>query len=445
MKITDVDFLNARAYSLLDMNEREPEEVRRARELFIRKMHRFGLKSGESHLQDRNENSVEADFQEYSAFVEKLQSLVDRQQMVFKGHLTAYAGVNTFLFLLNLFSSGLSFPWFVFPAGGWGIGILTEYVALRGHKRVLNELQQLPPMKSAPLKEFRALKKVEKQHRNTAASLGSTAAFLLAINLVTTGLTVPWAIIPVTVFGALFFAKHSVYSERVRKISERFHKLLRRQGSTKGYYPGIGLDDSDEFDGRGSDRSSETSRTSGAGGLRSGAGAGAAARYEYEARSVADAVFERLQKLEAVQQISDEASNILHTYLEQVKLLSAQVEEIDSIMQEIPKAEIEADRKNLEQKIATASSEQLQREYQRSIEEIDQHLEAYHKLEEQREVIDLRIHSAINTLKKLRIDIARINSVTQVQTMPHFDEVKRQSEELSHYIQDLAGGYEEVD
>ena len=54
------------------------------------------------------------------------------------------------------------------------------------------------------------------------------------------------------------------------------------------------------------------------------------------------------------------------------------------------------------------------------------------------------MRSAINTLKKLRLDIARINSVTQVQTMPHFDEVKRQSEELSHYIQDLAGGYEEV-
>lgn len=384
---------------------------------------------------------MEAEFREYSSFVDKLQRLVDRQQMVFKGHITAYAGVNTFLFLLNLFSSGLGFPWFIFPAGGWGIGIVTEYVALRGHNKVLAELKQLPPMKTAPLREFRSLKKAEKRHRNTAASMGSTAAFLVAVNLVTTGLTVPWSIIPVTVFGALFFAKQSVYTERVRKMSERFHTLLRQQGSTRGYYPGIGVDEADD-PGASAGRDSRYTGDSFGGFGQPG---GTASRYEYEARTVADAVFERLQKLEGVQQLSDEASHILHTYLEQVKLLSAQVEEIDSIMQEIPKAEIEADRKKLEEKIDETTSEQLKREYRRSIEEIDQHLVAYHKLEEQREVIDLRIHSAINTLKKLRLDIARINSVSQVQTMPHFDEVKRQSEELSQYIQDLAGGYEEVE
>ncbi len=410
------------------MINQEPEEVRRARETLIRKMHHFGLRKGDADIENRGARSAEAEFREYSSFVDKLQRLIDRQQMVFKGHMTAYAGVNSFLFLLNLFSSGLSFPWFIFPAGGWGIGIITEYVALRGNRKVLEEVKQLPPMKTAPLKEFRTLKKVEKKHRNTAASMSSTGAFLVAVNLVTTGLAVPWSIIPVTIFGALFFAKQSVYTERVRKISERFHTLLRQQGSTKGYYPGIGVDEPAE---------------SGAVAGRDERG-GVASRYEYEARTVADAVFERLQTLEGVQQISDEASSILHTYLEQVKLLSAQVEEIDSIMQEIPKAEIEDDRTKLEQKIEETTSEQLKREYQRSIEEIDQHLVAYHKLEEQREVIDLRIHSAINTLKKLRLDIARINSVTQVQTMPHFDEVKRQSEELSHYIQDLAGGYEEV-
>lgn len=394
--------------------------------MLIRKMHHFGLWKSDADLQGPVRQSAAAEFQEYSAFLDKLQRLVSRRQMVFKGHLTAYAGVNTFLFLLNLFSSGLSFPWFVFPAGGWGIGIITEYVALRGHKKVLEEVKQLPPMKTAPLKEFRALKKAEKRLRNSAASLGSTAAFLFVINLITSGLTVPWSLIPVSIFGAIYFGKQSVHTERVRKMRERFHKLLRGQGSTKGYYPGIGLDGgaSDEPGGE--------------------AVYGSAARYEYEARSVADAVFERLRHLEGVQQISDEASKILHTYLEQVQVLSAQVDEIDLIMQEIPKAEIEADRAELERKIAATESEQLKREYQRSIEEINQHIEAHHKLEEQREVIDLRIHSAINTLKKLRLDIARINSVSQVQTMPHFDEVKRQSEELSHYIQDLAGGYEEV-
>ncbi len=390
----------------------EPEEIRRARENLMRKMQDFGLLKSKSHLQTRENEGPEAQFEEYNGFVEKLDRLIERRQIGFKGHLITYAGVNTFLFLLNLFSSGLAFPWFIFPAGGWGIGIVSEFVALRGHKKVRQEVKQLPAMKPETLKEFRALKKLERRHRGTLASLGSVGAFLLLINLVTSGLTVPWSLIPISVFGAVSFSKHSVFTERRRKFLTRFQELLKQQGSVRGY--------------------------------RSVSGSDTSSGYEYEARSVADAVFSRLEKLEGVQQVSDEASNILHTYLEQVKLLSAQVDEIDTIMREIPKADIEADRKQLQQKIETTQSEQLKQEYQHSIEEIDQHIAAYHKLEEQRELIDLRIHSAINTLKKLRLDIARIDSVTQVHSMPHFDEVKKQSEELSEYIQDLAGGYDEV-
>ena len=389
----------------------EPEEIRRARENLLRKMQDFGLLKHKTNLQGQKETGLEAEFEEYNEFVQKLDRLVERRQLGFKSRVITYAGVNTFLFLLNLFSSGLSFPWFIFPAGGWGIGLVSDYVALRGHQKVRRELQQLPAMKPAALKEFRALKKMENRHRKTAASFLSVGAFLVAINAITTGFAVPWSLIPVSVFGALYFGKSSVHKERTRKMRTQFDKLLQQQGATRGYRP---------------------------------AGVKASSGYEYEARGIADTVFAKLEGLEGVQQLSDEASNILHTYLEQVKLLSGQVEEIDTIMREIPKADIEADRRELEQKIGATESEQLKQEYRRSIQEIDQHIAAYKKLEEQRELIDLRIRSAINTLKKLRLDIARIDSVTQVHSMPHFDEIKRQSEDLSEYIQDLAAGYDET-
>ena len=38
-------------------------------------------------------------------------------------HLTAYVVVNLMLFLIWMFT-GRGFPWFVFPLGGWGIGLL---------------------------------------------------------------------------------------------------------------------------------------------------------------------------------------------------------------------------------------------------------------------------------------------------------------------------------
>ena len=39
-------------------------------------------------------------------------------------HLTVYIIVNIMLILIWWFASGGGFPWFIFPLGGWGIGIV---------------------------------------------------------------------------------------------------------------------------------------------------------------------------------------------------------------------------------------------------------------------------------------------------------------------------------
>ena len=46
---------------------------------------------------------------------------------VFKTHLYAYIGVNTFLFLINLIT-GRDYWWFVFPLLGWGLGLFFHAV-----------------------------------------------------------------------------------------------------------------------------------------------------------------------------------------------------------------------------------------------------------------------------------------------------------------------------
>jgi hypothetical protein len=47
----------------------------------------------------------------------------------FYSHLAAYVIVNIFLFLLWYFS-GRGFPWFVFPLGGWGIGLIFHFLGV---------------------------------------------------------------------------------------------------------------------------------------------------------------------------------------------------------------------------------------------------------------------------------------------------------------------------
>jgi fatty acid desaturase len=41
-------------------------------------------------------------------------------------HLAVYIVVNIMLVLIWAFAAGRGFPWFIFPLGGWGIGLLSH-------------------------------------------------------------------------------------------------------------------------------------------------------------------------------------------------------------------------------------------------------------------------------------------------------------------------------
>ena len=45
-------------------------------------------------------------------------------------HLTVYIIVNIILVLIWAFAAGGGFPWFIFPLGGWGIGIIFHFLGV---------------------------------------------------------------------------------------------------------------------------------------------------------------------------------------------------------------------------------------------------------------------------------------------------------------------------
>jgi uncharacterized membrane protein len=49
-------------------------------------------------------------------------------------HLVVYVGVNAMLVCLWFFVSGRGFPWFVFPLGGWGIGLVSHYFHMSAYR-----------------------------------------------------------------------------------------------------------------------------------------------------------------------------------------------------------------------------------------------------------------------------------------------------------------------
>jgi len=56
-------------------------------------------------------------------------------------HLIVYLGVNALLICLWLFVTGRGFPWFLFPLGGWSIGLVSHYFFSRSVGRTTGEIR----------------------------------------------------------------------------------------------------------------------------------------------------------------------------------------------------------------------------------------------------------------------------------------------------------------
>jgi len=56
---------------------------------------------------------------------------VARERVEFKRHLVVYIVIIGFLGLINLFTSR-HFPWFLFPAAGWAIGLVFHFLYAYG-------------------------------------------------------------------------------------------------------------------------------------------------------------------------------------------------------------------------------------------------------------------------------------------------------------------------
>ena len=76
--------------------------------------------------------------------------------------------------------------------------------------------------------------------------------------------------------------------------------------------------------------------------------------------------------------------------------------------------------------------------------EVDQQIASIRDIEANRELIELRLRSAMNLMKQLQLDLARAKGVSLTNEAP-FALLRDKSEELSGYIGDLESGYDEID
>lgn len=135
----------------------------------------------------------------------------------------------------------------------------------------------------------------------------------------------------------------------------------------------------------------------------------------------------------------------LVSYLGQLGALARATAEIERAVGEIPMDELRKDKEELLARAASGQgSEALKKEYASSIAEIEKQEKSCAALKEQGELLSLRFNSGVSQLRRMRIDAERLRAGGLGGALSGLDELRAKSEELSHSIEDLRKGYEEL-
>ena len=332
----------------------------------------------------------------------------------FMGHLASFLAVNGFLWFINLRASP-SFLWAAIVSGGWGIGLVSSMVAAKRAGEKLREIDAMPELEGEKLSDYKKLNRMKDSIAQHAATTVMVPLLLAVINFMT-GPGFLWFLIPSAAMLVGFLSHAASYAASKPRLERKILDALGIKGGWKDIF-------------RLKARRASVS------------GLGPYADLYREAESAKEAIAAILASGQAGAADADLAPS-LDQYLSQVKLLAQSAHEIDRLVEGIPMIDLAKDRESLVAKESAASSS-LRAEYRKSIEEIDKQEKSYQDLKEQSEVVRLRLGSSVNQLKQMRIDIARLQASPSSESAAGIDELKRRTDELSRYLEDLRSGYAE--
>ena len=357
---------------------------------------------------------IETDFGVYKTKVEERSR---KSATGFIGNFISFVGVNALLWYINLtFAPG--FLWAAIVSLSWGTGIISNFFAMVRGKTKVAELERLPSLQAEALDTYKKLNRVKDSMAMHTASLLSVPPLLFTINLLTSPGFL-WAAIPSGIMVLSFLGHLASFPVTKRGLEKKLFRLL-------------GVDSWKELFRAGKGRN-EAVRA-----------AGPYASIYAEAAAARDELVKEIKKGKGSDDFGKDMIPTLDRYVEQVKLLTHSVNEIDGLVNSIPVADLHKDREDLRVKMESAGSTALKEEYRRSIAEIERQEKAYKDLEDQREILRLRLGSSVNSLKQLKIDLARMKAMPQAADDQAIQAIRQKAAEMTGYLDDLRTGYTEA-
>lgn len=395
------------------------DEKRALKEELRRHSEELGTGKWDAELKDSDyfkpgAEDLESDFNRYRDRVE------DKSRKTvagFMGNLLSFVGVNALLWYINTrFAPG--FMWAAIVTAGWGTGVVSNFFAMLRGRAKIAELERMPALGGESLDAYKKLNRVRDSMAMHTASVLSVPVLLFTINLLTSPGFL-WAAIPSGIMALSFLGHLASYPVTKNGLVK---KILRLEGAGSW-------------------------RELLAGGKERRNAAKAAGPY---AALYADAVAARDDIARAIKADKAYAAEFgkdmlpsLDRYVGQVKLLTQSINEIDELVAGIPLADLAKDKAEMQKKMGASDSSSLKAEYKRSIEEIERQEKASKDLEDQREVLKLRLSSSVNSLKQLKLDMARMKALPQSSEHEAIEEIRRKASAMAGYLDDLKAGYDE--
>ena len=385
---------------------------------------------------------------DYEKYAKKTRSEASSSIAGFVGHALSFIAVNGVLMAINA-STSPGFPWALFPLGGWGIGLLEHLVSVMRKTEKAKDLKHLPELDPEKLELFKSLQKKKDGFWMHLSSTLTTTCFLAAINLITSPGFL-WFLIPGIGMAIGLFTHAASYAMKKSELEKSLLESFGLSGSWAGALRNmpatakVAPEDLGPYqplvDEAKAIRLSIIAQT-GTGSTSEAAKKGKGTRAGEKGKNVkgkgASSGFGAAW--------DGDLLPTLDSYVEQIGLLAKRTYEVDRIIDLIPMDALGKDKADLALKMEEAVGVGLKKEYEKSLAEIEKQEKSFAELKEQQELMELRLRSSVNTMKQMRIDLARLSGMPAGGENAPLNAIRDKTVELNHYLDDLKAGYEELD
>jgi len=319
------------------------------------------------------------------------------------------AGTAGFLFLNSI---STPFPWAFFPIAGWVVGLAGHFTAFMNRRRELAQVSRVAECVKEALGVIRAHQRCVGAWKQHLSAFITANAYVWGINAVTS-MAFPWAAFPTGAWTVGLVCHAMGNAAKRRRLEKRFAELggdpslLRSGGPIKAAKP-------------------------------------AAGPFTMKARAIAEAMSARYRAEKSMRSHWSEVAPLLGTAIAQIEELEAKRLEFDRITASITDEGLEAELAELREKRDRASAERVRKEYDRSIAQGESRLKAHEDLRQRGEILDLRLQSAVNLIKQLEIDGARIATLDGYEEPASIALIRSKTAENQAFLEDYRDSLDRI-